>query len=164
MSVHRMLVLLPLLVAASAPPPQAATADPRQALAEQVLIASGNDVRVAAINRSVDVHGGLLAALKQALPEATDAWEPAMRTAIDNAIREEQQRFFEENLHIYATRFSEAELKDMLDFYRSPGGRALVAQTPAIIAEKAAFGRTLAQDVMKHAIDAVCATEKCTHR
>jgi hypothetical protein len=34
--------------------------------------------------------------------------------------------------HLYATRFSEQELKDMLSFYRSPLGRKLLVEEPVI--------------------------------
>jgi hypothetical protein len=36
---------------------------------------------------------------------------------------------------VYATRFSEAELKDILNFYRSASGKKLVAQLPSVLEE-----------------------------
>jgi uncharacterized protein len=36
---------------------------------------------------------------------------------------------------VYATRFSEAELKDILTFYRSASGKKLVAQLPSVLEE-----------------------------
>jgi uncharacterized protein len=36
---------------------------------------------------------------------------------------------------VYATRFSEAELKDILNFYRSTSGKKLVAQLPGVLEE-----------------------------
>jgi uncharacterized protein len=36
---------------------------------------------------------------------------------------------------VYATRFSEAELKDVLNFYRSASGKKLVAQLPSVLEE-----------------------------
>jgi hypothetical protein len=36
---------------------------------------------------------------------------------------------------VYATRFTEAELKDILTFYRSASGKKLVAQLPGVLEE-----------------------------
>jgi hypothetical protein len=40
----------------------------------------------------------------------------------------------------------------MLVFYRTEGGRALVAQTPSIIREKVEVGRTLSAETMPRLI------------
>ncbi len=41
---------------------------------------------------------------------------------------------------VYATRFSEAELKEILVFYRSPTGKKFVVQLPSILEES--YGKT----------------------
>ena len=85
-----------------------------------------------------------------------------MKTVAQKEVEPEAQEFFEENRKIYATYFSLAELNDMLTFYRSPGGKALVAQTPAIITEKLLFGKNLGREAIERMVQAVCAREKCS--
>jgi len=160
---QRIFVVLTLLITLYAPSAARATEPDtgKLALAEQVLIASGNDARVTAINHTLATQDRLVQALKTALPEAPAEWEPVMKTVAEKEIQTEAREFFEENRHIYATYFSEAELNDMLAFYRSPGGKALVAQTPAIIAEKQLFGQKLGREAIERMVQAMCAEKKC---
>jgi hypothetical protein len=154
-----------LLVTATSAVAAALAPDPHlESLAAQVLTASGNDARLSAINRGLAEQDLLLKALHAALPAATPSWEPVMRTAVQAETQAEADAFFKENVRIYATYFTEAELKDMLAFYNTPGGKALVAKTPAIIQEKIAFGRRLGVDGLRRMIDAVCAKEQCPAR
>lgn len=54
---------------------------------------------------------------------------------------------------VYATRFSEAELKEILTFYRSPTGKKFVTQLPAILEEGYAktqeWGGKLSEEVVQ---------------
>ena len=141
----------------------ASTVDPRLvSLAEKVLVASGNDAQVAAINRGLSEQRSLTTALQAALPAAKPEWQPAISAAVQAEVEVEAKEFFDENTQIYATHFTEAELNDMLAFYASPGGKALVAQTPSIIREKMAFGRRLGGEAMERMVAAVCAKEPCS--
>jgi hypothetical protein len=135
-------LVLPLLLASAAASDGPSIEPAKLELAEQVLVASGNDGRVTSLQKSQDVREVLRAAL---MKEAPSASPEAVDKAVDAELAYERQAFFEENRKLYATRFTIAELNDMLAFYRSPGGKALVGQTPHIIAEKAEFGRTLGQ-------------------
>jgi uncharacterized protein len=54
--------------------------------------------------------------------------------------------------HLYATRFTEQELKDMLAFYKSPLGRKLLVEEPAIadqsMRDMASWAEKLSEEVM----------------
>ncbi len=147
------------LGAATAGAAQGTEPDPAMvALAEQVLTASGNGATVGSVLRTSETRTIMRDALRRVLPAASDA---ALDAAVDGELSHERQAFFEENRRLYATMFSAAELKDMLAFYSSPGGKALVAHGPAITAEKMAFGRQLGSEAIVRMKAAVCAREAC---
>jgi hypothetical protein len=128
-------------------------------LAEAVLVESGNDARLSTLNEST--ASTLLRALQKALPDAKPEWRPIMESVIQDELKVWNARISEMNVEIYATKFTNAQLLDMLVFYRTEGGRALVAQTPAIIREKTEAGRTLAAERVPRLIEAVCAKLPC---
>jgi hypothetical protein len=66
------------------------------------------------------------------------------------------------NATIYASKFTDAQLLDMLMFYRSDGARALVAQTPSIIREKSELGRKLMTERMPILVEKTCAKLNCS--
>lgn len=151
--------ILPFLLT-SAPVGDAPVIDAAQlALAEQVLVASGNDTRVAAFQQSQNLQDALKAALAKSVPNASP---DAIDKAIEVELAYERQALFEENRTLYASRFTAAELNDMLAFYRSPGGKALVAQTPAIIGQKTEFGRSLGAGAIDRLLKSICGEADCS--
>lgn len=127
----------------------AAVPDPKQTeLARMVLIASGNGPRVDTVQRAAGTRDRLAAALGAANP-SLDLHSPTAIAAMDKEIEYERAQFFSENLKIYETRFSQAELTDMLAFYRSPGGTALVRQTPDIVKDKVEWARQLGSHALE---------------
>jgi hypothetical protein len=115
-------------------------------LAEAVLAASGNEARLAAVSEGAAAKW--LSALKKALPEAEPGWAPVMEAVIQDELRAWNDDITRINVGIYASKFTDAQLLDMLVFYRTEGGRALVAQTPAIIREKTEIGRKLSAEIL----------------
>ena len=55
--------------------------------------------------------------------------------------RREMPTFIERAVPIYASRFSKQELEQLLAFYRSPTGRRLAAEAPALSAEMMRVGQ-----------------------
>jgi hypothetical protein len=64
-----------------------------------------------------------------------------MMTVIQEALPYDEQIAFLTKL--YASRFSEAELKDMLAFYKTPTGAKLVRELPGIMRESAVWASQL---------------------
>jgi hypothetical protein len=122
-------------------------------LAEAVMVASGQDARFAALNESVADHW--LAALQKALPDARPEWRPVMEQAVQSELALWSAAVAKLNAELYAARFTDAQLLDMLMFYRSEGGRALVANTPGIIKEKSKTGRKLTAETLPRLVAAV---------
>ena len=151
-------LVLPLILASAAASDGPSIEPAKLELAEQVLVASGNDNRVTSIQKSQNVRDALKAAL---VKEAPSASPEAVDKAVDAELAYERHAFFEENRKLYASRFTVAELNDMLAFYRSPGGKALVGQTPDIIAEKAEFGRALGEGLPDRLLKGACGEGSC---
>jgi len=128
-------------------------------LAEAVLIASGNDARLSTIN---EIQAGRwLVALQKALPNAGPDSRPVMEAVIQDELKTWNAKVSELNVQIYAAKITDALLLDMLVFYRTEGGRALVAQTPAIIREKIEAGPALIAETMPRLVAATCARLAC---
>ncbi|MFI5015648.1 MAG: DUF2059 domain-containing protein [Hyphomicrobiales bacterium] len=127
-----------------------------EALAERVLVASGNDARITAIHGAFALRERLTKALQAALANASDTVKSRIAKAVDAEIQFEVDEIFKENVKIYASRFTETQLNDMIAFYNSPGGKALVAQTPAIVQEKATFGGQLGREAVQRMVVSVC--------
>jgi len=152
------------LIGCGAPLGAPAQADPSarlEALAEQVLIASGADPRAPPLDSFA--RGSLATALKSALPDATSEWQSVIDAAVEEEIKFEGDDYFKKNVDLYASRFTEAELQDMLTFYNSPGGKALVAQLPAITAARTKFKWQLGPAITRM-VKAVCEKEACAGR
>ena len=56
---------------------------------------------------------------------------------------------------MYASRFTETEVKELTAFYRSPLGRRLAAEGPSLAAESALLGQRAAQERMPELIAAL---------
>jgi len=53
---------------------------------------------------------------------------------------------------LYAARFTEAELKDVLAFYKSPVGQKIILQEPAILDQSIAFSETWASKLSEEVL------------
>ncbi|MEO8179563.1 MAG: DUF2059 domain-containing protein [Deltaproteobacteria bacterium] len=78
-----------------------------------------------------------------------------MMTVVQEALPYEEQIAFMTKL--YATRFSEGELKDMVGFYKTPTGSKLVKELPNIMRESAVWAsellpKRLPQLMQKHGL------------
>jgi hypothetical protein len=155
----------PVVAAGPAPAPVAASAAPSapgehaRQLARDVLIASGADSRLATVSDATMAES--LRALGAALPNATPEWRPAMEQAVRDEMKAFGERLFEGNIDIYARRFTEAQLADMLAFFRTPSGQALANQSAAITRDRLALSRGYGTDLLPHMVAAVCAKFTC---
>jgi hypothetical protein len=128
-------------------------------LAEAVLTASGNDARLSALNESTASR--LLATLQTALPNATPECRAVMEELISDELKTLNTMVTEINIDIFSAKFTDAQLLDMMVFYRSEGGQALVAQTPAIIREKTELGRKLNAEMVPRLLAEACSRTAC---
>lgn len=147
-----------LTPATSGAEPSAAGERVRQ-LARDVLIASGADSRLTSVSDATMTES--LRALAAALPNAKPDWRPAMEQTVRDEMKAFGERLFEGNVDIYAKRFTEAQLADLLAFYRTPSGQALAAQSAAITRDRQALSRRYGADLLTHMVTAICAKYAC---
>lgn len=129
----RALALLAVLAASSATAlAQATPATSAVQLARDVVVASGS-------TRSFD--GVIPSILQQSLsvfvqqnPDLQKDLTESIKT-IAPAFEKRSSEIVDIVARVYATRFSEAELKELLTFYRSPVGKKFVAALPSVLEE-----------------------------
>jgi hypothetical protein len=128
-------------------------------LARLVLIASGDDTRLAQPSDATMAEA--MRALSKALPSAKPEWRPVMEQVVRDEVRAYGEHLFDGNVDIYARRFTEPQLTDMLAFYRSPAGQALASQSAAITRDRLALARKYNAELLPHMVAAVCAKYTC---
>ncbi len=157
------LFLAPHVAGAQPTPAQrpAAPSPSKLQLAQAVLEAAGSQARVSAQDGAMEMERYLTSALYAALPNAPPQWRPVMAAAVQEAMDEWARQSSQISAQIYASRFTVPELTDMLNFYRSPGGRALLAHTPDIAREKRYLDRKLSSEIVAHLVAVTCAKVDC---
>jgi uncharacterized protein len=137
----------------------AAPGERARQLARDVLIASGADSRLAGVSDATMAES--LRALGTALPNAKPDWRPAMEQAVRDEMKAFAERLFEGNIDIYSKRFTEAQLADMLAFYRTPTGQALASQSAAITRDRQALSHRYGAELLPHMVAVLCAKYAC---
>ena len=146
-------MVLTALYAATGSSVAAAPGTGNEALAAQVLAASGADAATWMAKNATSAHDRLTTLLKHVLPNVTDE---AATSAVDTEIQYEASALYQENIRLYATHFTDAQLRDLLTFYKSPGGQAWLAQTPLMSQERAANTRQISIDVVRRMVNSTC--------
>ena len=120
-------------VAAAQQPPSAAQVQ----IARDVVEASG-------ASRSFDsiIPGMLQRSINVFVPQNPDLQTPIVESirTIAPAFEKRRTEIIDIIARVYATKFTEAELKELLAFYRSTIGKKFVAEQPAVLEES--FRRT----------------------
>ena len=138
-------VLAVFIPAAHAQQPSAASI----AVAKQLLSATGGNSVFTPLIAGV-VEQAKLLFLQQDPGLAKDLNEVAAKLRADL-----QPRFSEINdevARLYATNFSEQELKDILAFYQSPAGKKMLTVQPKVIDSSMAFAQTWANKLSDEVI------------
>jgi len=138
-------VLAVFIPAAHAQQPSAASL----AIAKQLITTTGSNAVFNPLIAGV-VEQAKLLFLQQDPGLAKDLNEVAAKLRTDL-----QPRFSELNdevARLYATNFSEQELKDILAFYQSPAGKKLLVTQPKVIDSSMAFAQTWANKLSDEVI------------
>jgi hypothetical protein len=75
------------------------------------------------------------AMIRQAAPKLSDELIAALRPEFEAIAREQLAKTLRDTPTLYAKFFSAQELRDMLDFYRTPTGKKTIEVMPALYAE-----------------------------
>src|SRR5262245_38389533 len=123
--------LLALVLAAAASPAPAQQPSPNTvALAKEIIITKGGDkIYSPLISQTIDQARTVFLQANPMLGGALNEVAARLRTEFTPRIAE----LVNEGARVYAGKFSEQELKDILAFYKSPLGRKVIEQEPAIL-------------------------------
>ncbi|WP_421792194.1 DUF2059 domain-containing protein [Hyphobacterium sp.] len=124
--------------------------DNRQALAEQVVRESGADsMMIQTIQATSPL---IIEAFRADVPDLTQPEGEMIVGYFIDEIRTLMPQFIAEISAIYAQNFTEEELQQLLDFYRSPVGQRLIEVQPQIATQAQVVGERLGQQAMTNAM------------
>lgn len=137
-------------------------------LAAAVISASGVDSSLGSIDDTVvntlEDQVSSITHTEETRPGGRPEWRPALEDAIRDQLKKRGDAIIQTEACLYASKFSEAQLNDMLTFYRSPAGRALVTATPIIARENPALVSRPLTDIWPDLVAAACAGIGCKGR
>jgi len=128
--------LLALVLAAAASPALAQQPSANAiALAKEIIVIKGGDkIYAPLITQTIDRARVLLVQSNPTLSVALNEVAAKLRAELGPRVAE----LVNEGARIYASKFSEPELKDALAFYKSPLGRKIIEQEPVILDQSVA--------------------------
>jgi hypothetical protein len=93
---------------------------------------------------------------------ATDAQviSDAMAGSMDDLMKKMTER----SIPLYASTFSEKELQDLVNFYDSPTGQAVLAKMPVLMSKMAPMVTELAPEMLADMTRRICAKTDCSKR
>jgi hypothetical protein len=155
------LIAAPATVSAQTTPPAAAeTAGAPSArrleLARQLVDESGMRENYSKMVRA------LFSNFAAGLPHAEDAKVQATTDAMTELMERMMPRMIDLSITVYARTYTEEELTGILEFYRTPAGRALLAKSPLLMQNISAETIKLMPEMMGEFVDSLCAKSACT--
>lgn len=143
----------------------APAADPaRLALAKQVFEATGGAKGAEAQMRSLYTSIGAL--VDRNMPAEQAQIRQRMMTDIQEEMIKIVPALIDVSAQVYASNLSEKELRDVLAFYRSESGQAMIQKQPAmlrqVIAAEMPMIQAMMPRVMQKTLDRVCEETECT--
>jgi hypothetical protein len=106
----------------------------------------------------------MTAQMRKANPSLTDADAQAVSEAISESMGTMMAKVEERMIPIYASTFTEKELQDLVNFYGSPSGQAMLAKMPAMMAK---MGPTITEMMPEMTADVqkrICSRIDCSKR
>jgi len=140
--------------------PVAAAISPHaRELSQQLLEVSGADPR------NPPVSDATMAEAWAAIQRSNPGVKPELRPTADQVTREEMNAFADRlyagEVDLYARHFNEAQLADLIAFYKSPVGQAFVHESAALNQERNALSRQLAGEVLRRIVANFCGKASC---
>lgn len=106
----------------------------------------------------------MTAQMRKSNPNLTDADAQAISEAVSESMNTAMAKVEDRMVPIYASTFTEKELQDVVNFYGSPSGQAMLAKMPTLMAK---MGPTMTELMPEMAADVqkrICAKIDCTKR
>jgi hypothetical protein len=106
----------------------------------------------------------MTAQMRKSNPSLTDADAQAISDAVSESMGTVMAKVEDRMIPIYASTFTTKELQDVVDFYGSPSGQAMLAKMPILMAK---MGPTMAEMMPEMTADIqkrICSKIDCTKR
>jgi hypothetical protein len=120
---------------------------------EQLMGAMIRQMAPAMIEQSRKRNPNLSAADAQVISDA-------MAASMDDLMKKVTER----SIPLYASTFSEKELQDLVNFYDSPTGQAMLAKMPVLMSKIAPMVTELAPEMLADITKRICAKTDCSKR
>jgi hypothetical protein len=106
----------------------------------------------------------LLAQARARNPAVSEADVRAFQEATADSMQAMMAKVNERAIPLYASTFSEKELQDLVNFYDSPTGRAMLAKMPTLMNKMAPMVTDLMPEMVADMTKRICAKTDCSKR
>jgi len=149
---HILAALVALAVIGAGKPALAQTAAPSP---NSILIAK-QIIEIKGVNKLLDpLIRGVVEKVKNQFMQTNFMWAKDLNDVAETLVKQYEPRTSElvdESARIYASHFTEAELKQILAFYQTPTGRKMIAEEPRALdqtmANAGVFGDKLSEEII----------------
>jgi hypothetical protein len=104
----------------------------------------------------------IIAQSRKANPNLTDQQARAINEAVTESMGDLMRKVIDRTAPLYAETFSEQELQDLVNFYDSPSGRAMIAKMPVMMSKMTPIVTELMPEMTADVTRRLCAKIDCT--
>ena len=97
-------------------------------------------------------------------PNLSAADAQVISEAVAASMDDMMKKVAERSIPLYASTFSEKELQDLVNFYDSPTGQAMLAKMPVLMSKMAPMATELAPEMIADLTRRICAKTDCSKR
>ena len=106
----------------------------------------------------------MIAQQRKANPALTDHDAQAISDAVAESMDGFMQKVIERTIPLYATTFTEKELQDLVNFYDTPSGQAMLAKMPALTTKMIPIVTEMMPEMTADLTKRICSTIDCSKR
>jgi hypothetical protein len=104
----------------------------------------------------------MIAQARKTNPNLTDEQAKAITEAVTESASDLMKKVMDRVAPLYAETFTDKEMQDLVDFYDSPSGRAMIAKMPTMAAKMGPMMQDLAPDMVADVQRRICTKTDCT--
>jgi hypothetical protein len=106
----------------------------------------------------------LLAQQRKANPNLSEHDAQIISEAVSESMDGLMQKVIDRSIPLYASTFTEKELQDLVDFYDTPSGQAMLAKMPILTTKMVPIMTDLMPEMTAEVTSRICAKMDCTQR
>jgi hypothetical protein len=104
----------------------------------------------------------MIAQQRKLNPNLSDQEAKAISEAATESASDLMQKVIDRSIPLYAATFTEKELQDLVNFYDSPSGQAMLAKMPALTAKMAPIMTDLMPEMAADMTRRICSKTDCS--